>query len=96
MEWSSHLAESYGQEHLKFLKEANPRLHAKLSRSGKLQAQVHTVGESAAQTMQHVTAQNLRETNDLPPPERERELRSRHLSMEEILRHDLIHQPPPE
>jgi hypothetical protein len=96
MEWSSHLAESYGKEHEQFLKEANPLLHKKLSQSGQLQAQVHSVGESAAETIQHVTAQNLRETNSLPPPEREKELRSRHLSMEEIVRHDLIHQPLPE
>jgi hypothetical protein len=95
-EYSSLSAMEYGEEHRKFLKESNPKLFKSLSESGDLEQAIHSVGEDAAEVISHLSAKALDETRGLPYLERTRELQSRHLSAEETVRHDLIHQPLPD
>lgn len=95
-EWSSQAAKDWAEEHLKFLKEHNPRLFQSLSQSGSLEEHLRGIGESAEERESHLLAQALHATNHLPYMERVRELQSHQRSAQEIIRHDLIHSPLPE
>ena len=97
-EWSNSLAKQYAEDHLKFLRENHPRLLQSLSQSGNLKNHLHSVGEAASEMRLHLMAQhnNHKDTQKLPFQKRLESLQSHLSSVQEIVRHDLIHQPEPE
>ena len=97
-EWSNSLAKQYAEEHRKFLRENQPRLLQSLSQSGNLKNHLHSVGEQASEMHLHLMAQhnNHKDMQKLPFQKRLESLQSHLLSVQEMVRHDLIHQPEPE
>ena len=94
-EWSSILAKEYAAEHRKFLRENAPEMFKSLSQSGTLWKHLHSVGEQASEMHLHLMAQhnNHKDTQKLPYQKRLESLQSHRQSVEEMVRHDLIHQP---
>jgi hypothetical protein len=90
------MEQRFAEEHEKFLKANQPQLHRSLSRSGKLQARLTSVGEQAAETLTHEMLKKVASERDLAPSELEKQLRGHHEAMTELVRHDLIHQPIPQ
>ncbi len=88
-------AEEYADQHRKFLEENNPSvLHGLKDPNSYLSS----VGQTAAERLEHIMSLHLRDPDlqKLSAPQRARELRSRQLEADEMVRHDLIYQPLPE
>ena len=94
-QYQDSLAKQYGEEHERFLKETNPSLHKSLSRSGQLESHLHSVGNEASELheAQMMKASQSKEMQSLPFQQRLERLQSLQQSTQEIVRHDLIHQP---
>jgi transposon-encoded protein TnpV len=88
-------AKRFAEEHRRFLEENRPHVLAGLRESGSLTSYLSSVGETASQRLEHAQSQHLSdpEVQKLPFQERVRELQNRQQSEEEVIRHDLIHQP---
>ena len=94
--WSTDpLAERFAAEHKRFLEENNPSVLRGLSDPT---SYLSSVGQTAADMLEHLMVQAVHdpEVRKLSGPEWARELRSRQLEAEEVIRHDVIFQPLPE
>ena len=89
------MEERFALEHKRFLEEHNPSV---LRGQSDADSYLSSVGQQAADMLEHlmIQAQHDPEVRKLQGPERARELRSRQLEAEELIRHDLIFQPLPE
>jgi hypothetical protein len=96
MEDEDLMAKEYAAEHERYLKEAVPKLHRKLSASGDLESHLRSTGEQAAEMHRSMMGQAMHETRDLPYPERVQALQGHLQATQELVRHDLIHQPVPD
>ena len=88
-------AQEYAQEHLRFLEQNRPDVLAAIRRSGDLNSYLSSVGDQASDRfltlmMQH---KNSPEVAKLPYQARVTSLQSRRREADELVRHDLIHQP---
>jgi hypothetical protein len=95
-EWNDSLAQDYGAEHERYLKEAVPALHRKLSASADLESHLRSVGNQASEMHQSMMAQAMKQTLDLPYMDRVTALQGHRQAAQELVRHDLIHQPVPD
>ena len=89
------MAERFAAEHKRFLEENNPSVLRGLSDPT---SYLSSVGQTAADMLEHLMVQAVHdpEVRKLSGPEWARELRSRQLEAEEVIRHDVIFQPLPE
>jgi hypothetical protein len=88
-------ATQYQEEHHRFLRENRPDVLRRLQESGSLDSYLSSVGETASERLDHAMRE-LRadpEHQKLPFLDRVRALQNRQQEMEEVIRHDLIHQP---
>ncbi len=97
-EYEDHLAEDWGKEHHRYLKEAMPHVLKSLSESGDLDSYLHEVGNQAARMETHMMREHLLNprVRDLPHLQKVRELQSRQAEVKELIRNDVIHQPTPD
>jgi hypothetical protein len=88
-------ARAFKEEHRSYLQDNAPHVLEGLRQSGKLDSYLTSIGETASERLEHVIIQHLldKELQKLPYLERVRELQNRYQEAEEIIRHDLIHQP---
>jgi hypothetical protein len=98
MEYSNSLAKQYAEEHRTFLRENAPKMFESLSQSGDLEKHLHSVGEDAAEMFEHLMAQKVNDKKEQEKPylQRVEALQGHRLAVQEMVRHDLIHQPEPE
>ena len=89
------LAQSYAEQHRKYLQSEHPSLLREYEKSGDLEKYLQGVGEDAASREEHLATQSLKETRDLPFPDQMRALANRREEAKEMIRHDLIYQPAP-
>ncbi len=91
------LERQYSEEHLRFLRETNPKLLRKITQSGTLDQYLRTVGEQAASMEIHMMMQQVRSPAEmaLPHLERMERLQGYRQAVKEIVQHDLIFQPVP-
>ena len=87
--------QEWAAEHKKFLQENNPEVLAELARSGDLDQYLQEIRSQAAERIRDgLRVRHLHpQTQDLPFLKRMEELLSHHRELEEIVRHELIHQP---
>ena len=87
--------QEWAAEHRKFLTENNPEVLAGLAQSGNLDQYLQEIGDQAAQRMKDGLRERFLhpETQALPHLKKMEELLSHHRELEEIVRHELIHQP---
>ena len=97
-EFLDPLAESYAEEHLRYLKEAMPHGLRDLEKSGELAKHLISVGNEASLVEMDLMRKHhlSREVQNLPDLQRIRELQSRLAEVQELVRHDMIHQPTPD
>ena len=90
-------AQEYAQEHKRFLEQSNPRVLSGLRRSGSLNSYLSSVGQQASDRFLTLMMQykNSPEIEKLPYQDRVQALQSRRREADELVRHDLIHQPLP-
>jgi hypothetical protein len=87
------VAQRYAREHLRFLRENRPDVLEGLRQSGDLSSYLSSVGTQASERLEDAMTQASRATGNLPYQERVTALQNHHQSAEEMIRHDLIHQP---
>ncbi len=92
---SDPIARRYQEEHHRFLRENRPDVLEALQRSGDLISYLSSVGQTASERLEHAMSVHFSdpELQKLPFIEKVQELQSRQLEAEEVIRHDLIHQP---
>jgi hypothetical protein len=92
---SDPTAKRYHEEHRRFLAENRPDVLAALRQSGDLNSYLSSVGETASERLDHAMRELWAdpEHQKLPFPDRVKALQNRQQEMEEVIRHDLIHQP---
>ena len=88
-------SQDYAKEHLRFLQENRPDVLAELRRQGDLNSYLSSVGDQANDRFSTLMMQHLHspEVSKLPYQDRVTSLQSRRHEADEIVRHDLIHQP---
>lgn len=91
-------ATEYAQEHLKFLEENRPDVLAGLRQQGNLNSYLSSVGDQASDQFLTLMMQykNSPEVASLPYQDQVTSLQSRRHEADEIVRHELIHQPLPD
>jgi hypothetical protein len=89
------MAEDYAKEHLRFLKEIRQDVLKQLRKQGDLNCYLSSVGEQASDLFSTLMSQyhNSPEIQKLPYLDRVKGLQSRRHEANEIVLHDIVHQP---